>query len=74
MSAKPGLYVAVPDAASALSLITTLQSFVSHFRNYQPRRLRFFNHARVVKPKDWSKFYLIAVRSQRKLVLDLQLK
>jgi hypothetical protein len=60
--------------ASVLSLITTSQSFVSHFRNYQPRRLRFFNHARVVRPKDWSKFYLIAVRSQRKLVLDLQLK
>lgn len=73
MSVNLGLYVAVPDASKIIIAKQHTQSFVSHFRNYQPRRLRFFNHMRAVKAKDWSKFYLVAVRSHRNLVLDLQL-
>ncbi|KAK4234084.1 hypothetical protein C8A03DRAFT_38158 [Achaetomium macrosporum] len=59
---------------STVALNIVIQTFVSHFRNYQPRRLQFFYGAMAVKPKNWPKFYRLAVRLDRKLVFDLHLK
>jgi hypothetical protein len=55
-------------------LNSLVQAFVSHFRNYQPRRLRFFYHTTPVKASNWSKYFRLAARPQKKLVLDLHLK
>lgn len=75
MSAKPGLYVSRPLCCGCVNTLTVImQSFVSHFRNYQPWRLQFFQHGTAIKPHSWPKFHRLAVRPDKKLVLDLHLK
>ncbi|KAL2127170.1 hypothetical protein VTI74DRAFT_11210 [Chaetomium olivicolor] len=52
----------------------TWLAFVSHFRNYYPCRLRFRHHSTTVKGSNWPRIYELALRSRRKLVLDLELR
>ncbi|KAK4147642.1 uncharacterized protein C8A04DRAFT_24189 [Dichotomopilus funicola] len=49
-------------------------TFVSHFRHYQPLQLQFFQRFRVVRPSHWPQLYRLAVRNEKKIVLDVYVK
>jgi len=50
------------------------QSFIAHFRNYHPNRLRFFYRGNAVAGVKWPGFYQLAIRSDKQVVLVLQIK
>lgn len=65
----------VPLSCGDVNMLTiVIQSFVSHFRNYQPWRLQFFHQKTAIKPHSWPRLYRFAVRPDKKLILDLHLR